>query len=72
VSDLLKVTEAADVLGIGRTLLYDLIAKGEVQSLKIGGARRIARYDLDSYVLKQMNRNRKALDDRQSGRPIHT
>jgi excisionase family DNA binding protein len=38
------VAEAADVLGVGRTLAYDLIRRGELRSVKIG-ARRVVRHD---------------------------
>ncbi len=33
----LTVEEAADRLGIGRTLMYALITAGEVESVRIGG-----------------------------------
>jgi len=39
-----SVAEAADVLGVGRTLAYDLIRRGELRSVKIG-ARRVVRHD---------------------------
>jgi len=38
------VAEAADVLGVGRTLAYDLIRRGELRSVKIG-ARRVVRHE---------------------------
>ena len=38
---LLRVEEVADVLDISRTRVYDLIRSGELQSLKIGGSRRV-------------------------------
>jgi excisionase family DNA binding protein len=39
-----SVAEAAQVLGIGRTLVYALIARGELPSVKIG-ARRVVRHE---------------------------
>ena len=38
-----SVHEAAEVLGIGRTLAYDLIRRGQLRSVKIG-ARRVVRH----------------------------
>lgn len=47
---LLRVEEAARLLGIGRTRLYDLIRLDLLQSVKIFGARRIPRSAVDAYV----------------------
>ena len=33
----LSVTEAAELLGISRTLAYDLVARKELPSLRLGG-----------------------------------
>ena len=38
---LLSVNEAATTLGLGRSLVYTLILNGEINSIKIGRARRI-------------------------------
>ena len=38
---LLKVEEAAQLLSLSRKTLYDLMRRGELASLKIGGSRRI-------------------------------
>ena len=38
---LLRVEEAALRLGIGRTSMYRLVMTGEVESVQIGGLRRI-------------------------------
>lgn len=46
----LTVEEAADLLGIGRTLMYALVAAGEVESVRIGRLRRIPRDALVRYV----------------------
>ncbi|MFW6695242.1 helix-turn-helix domain-containing protein [Streptomyces sp. MAR4 CNX-425] len=42
--------EAADVLRIGRSTLYELMAAGVVKYIKLGRCRRIRRSDLESYV----------------------
>lgn len=47
---LLKPTEAATVLGIGRTMLYSLVKTGEVESVKVGNLRRFRRCDLETYA----------------------
>lgn len=47
---LLKPEEAAVVLGIGRTTLYDLLRNGEIASVQVGKLRRFRRTDLETYV----------------------
>lgn len=47
---LLTAIEAAAVLGIGRSKLYELVARGAVQSVKLDRCRRFRRSDLDCYI----------------------
>jgi excisionase family DNA binding protein len=47
---LLTVPEAAARLGIGRTLMYQLISIGAVASVQVGRLRRIRPADLESYA----------------------
>jgi excisionase family DNA binding protein len=47
---LLTVEEAAALLRIGRSRVYDLIASGEIESVKIGGSRRVPRDAAEAYV----------------------
>jgi excisionase family DNA binding protein len=47
---LLTAVEAAAVLGIGRSKLYELVARGAVQSVKLDRCRRFRRSDLDRYI----------------------
>jgi excisionase family DNA binding protein len=47
---LLRPAEAASRLGIGRTKLYELMATGELRSVKIGGARRVSATALADFV----------------------
>ena len=47
---LLKVAEATAELQIGRTLLYDLINRGEIQVVRLGRAVRIPRDELDKLI----------------------
>jgi len=47
---LLTVEEAADRLGIGRTLMYALVKEGDVESVRIGRLRRIPADALSAYL----------------------
>jgi excisionase family DNA binding protein len=47
---LLRVEEAALRLGIGRTSMYRLVMTGEVESVQIGGLRRIPAPCIDEYI----------------------
>lgn len=38
---LLRPTEAAETIGIGRSKVYELLASGELPSIRIGGSVRI-------------------------------
>lgn len=47
---LLRAEEVAHALGVGRSRVYELIATGELRSVKIGMSRRVPRKALDEYV----------------------
>ena len=47
---LLTVEEAAHRLRIGRTLVYQLISSGELESVKVGRLRRVPAECLPEYV----------------------
>lgn len=47
---LLTPLEAAEILSISRSLLYDLIMRKRIFSVKVGGARRIPLRALHAYV----------------------
>ena len=47
---LLRVEEAALRLGIGRTSMYRLVMTGELESVQIGGLRRIPAPCIEEYV----------------------
>jgi excisionase family DNA binding protein len=49
---LLTVPEAAAQLGIGRTLMYQLIRTGAVRSVRVGRLRRIRPADLAAYTAR--------------------
>jgi excisionase family DNA binding protein len=49
----LTIPEAADELRAGKTLVYDLINAGELESYRVGARlRRITRDSLDAYKLR--------------------
>lgn len=47
---LLTVPEAARRLGIGRTLMYELISTGQIASVRVGRLRRVRPTDLEAYT----------------------
>ena len=47
---LLKPEEAAEVLSIGRSKVYELIGTGELASVRIGASRRVPAEDLVEFV----------------------
>jgi excisionase family DNA binding protein len=47
---LLTVEEAADVLCVGRSLMYELIARGAIKTVRIGRLRRIRPQALAEYI----------------------
>jgi excisionase family DNA binding protein len=56
---LLTVTEVAHRLGCGRTLVYDLIASGQLETVKLGRLRRVPTEAVDVLVrqLRAVSRN---------------
>jgi len=46
------LTEAAEILRLGRTKLYELLNAGELPSFKVGARRLIAVQDLEAYVAR--------------------
>lgn len=47
---LYRPERAASLIGVGRATLYELMASGEINSVKIGRSRRIPREALQEYV----------------------
>jgi excisionase family DNA binding protein len=54
---LLTVSEAARRLGIGRTLMYELLSTGQVASVRVGRLRRIRPADLETYANSLLTEN---------------
>ncbi|WP_188063824.1 helix-turn-helix domain-containing protein [Sphingobium sp. KCTC 72723] len=48
-----RVNEAASMIGVGRTKLYELIAAGEVETVKLGKATRITTASLHDLIRRQ-------------------
>jgi excisionase family DNA binding protein len=53
---LLTVVEAARELGISRSKLYELLADGELASVRIGRTRRIAVSALEEFIVAHTDR----------------
>lgn len=49
---LLTATEAAEMLGVGRSKLYELAASGQIETVKIGKLRRVPVEAVERYVSK--------------------
>jgi excisionase family DNA binding protein len=50
---LLTVAEAAQWLRIGKNLCYDLIARGEIPSIRLGSRIRVPRHALELWLARQ-------------------
>jgi excisionase family DNA binding protein len=50
---LLRPTEAAEVIGLGRSKMYELLAKGIVPSIRIGKSVRVSVAALRNWVEQQ-------------------
>lgn len=48
-----KVNDAARMIGVGRTKLYELIASGEIEAIKLGKSTRIMTASLHELVMRQ-------------------
>ena len=49
----LKVNEAARMIGVGRTKLYELIASGDVEAVKLGKSTRIVTASLHRLIMRR-------------------
>jgi excisionase family DNA binding protein len=62
---LLTATETAEVLGLGRTKVYALIASGELPSVRIGASVRVAVEELKDWLRERASHS--AHQERVSG-----
>jgi excisionase family DNA binding protein len=51
---LLTIDEAAQALSIGRTLLYELLMRQQIASIKVGRVRRVPMAAIDDYINRQL------------------
>ncbi|WP_240344790.1 helix-turn-helix domain-containing protein [Novosphingobium sp. THN1] len=49
----MKVNEAARMIGVGRTKLYELIAAGDVEAVKLGKSTRIVTASLHRLIMRR-------------------
>jgi excisionase family DNA binding protein len=61
---LLNVNEAATALGLGRSLVYALVATGELTSIKIGRARRIPIGAIDDFIEQRLKQETSGIEAR--------
>jgi excisionase family DNA binding protein len=47
---LYRVPEAAKLLSLGASKTWELVARGEIESIKIDGARRVPRAAIERYI----------------------
>ncbi|MDP2131167.1 MAG: helix-turn-helix domain-containing protein [Erythrobacter sp.] len=48
-----RINDAARMIGVGRTKLYELIAAGEVETVKLGKSTRVITASLHRLVMRQ-------------------
>jgi excisionase family DNA binding protein len=58
---LLRPEEAAEVLAIGRNKLFELLASGELESVRLGGSRRVPLDGLVEFVARLRASNDQAM-----------
>lgn len=51
---LLRPTEAAEAIGIGRSKIYELLASGDLPSIRIGGSVRVPVDALRAWIDRQL------------------
>ncbi len=54
---LLRITDAARFLGVGRTTFYKLIEEGDIHVVRIGRAVRVPVAELDAFVFRLQTGN---------------
>ena len=50
---LLKPSEVREVLGVGRSLVYQLISEGKIPSVRVGRCIRVPRASLEKWISDQ-------------------
>jgi excisionase family DNA binding protein len=54
---LLSIKEVCEELGMGKSWVYHRLKSGEIPSIKLGGAVKVKRTDLNEFVEKQPNQS---------------
>jgi excisionase family DNA binding protein len=54
---LLKPSEVTQILGLGRSKVYELIASGQMPSIRVGRVIRVPRTSLESWIVAQEKKN---------------
>ena len=58
---LLKAKEVAEILNVSKSLVYQLMRQGELQTVKIGATRRVRPKDLKAFIKNNLA-NRATVD----------
>ena len=53
---LLTIQQVCQLLGVGRSWVYQRINSGQIRSVQLGGNLRVKREDLDEYIAKHTRR----------------
>jgi excisionase family DNA binding protein len=59
---MLRPIEAADSIGVSRSKCYELIARGEIPSVKVGGCVRVPVEALRDWIASQLEDQRHAAE----------
>jgi excisionase family DNA binding protein len=49
---LYRVREAAQILAVSQSKMWEIVLRGDIDSIKLDGARRITRDAIDAYVAR--------------------
>lgn len=66
---MLTISETAEVLGIGRSKMFELLGSGRLPVVRIGKAVRIPRRELEQWIHRQAEESLTAGVDSESDRP---
>ena len=55
---MLRPAEAAEALGISRSKVYELIASGQIPSIRLGGSVRVPVQALREWIENELEKNR--------------
>lgn len=58
---LLTISQACDLLSMGRTKFLELVYAGEIESLTVGRRRYVRRAELDAFVARRQEAEREAV-----------